>query len=111
MVMHTVKIIRGGRTVLLKQVSEGLGRDAVVIPAQADVTYLFSDPVNNAGSAKISAKRVGNNLHVALGKGTPDVPDLIIEGYFDFPPAPLVGNLADGVLISIQTCPPLSIQY
>lgn len=39
MAMHTVRIIKGGRTLLRKQVSEGLGRDAVVIPAQADVTY------------------------------------------------------------------------
>ena len=54
MAMHTVKIIKGGRTLLRKQVSEGLGRDAVVSPAQADVTYLFSDPLNNAGPAKMA---------------------------------------------------------
>jgi hypothetical protein len=96
MAIHTLRIIKGGRTLLRKQVSEGLGRDAVVITAQAGVTYLFSDPLNNTGPNKISAKRVGKNLHVALGNGTPDVPDLIIEGYFDYPAAPLAGVLADG---------------
>jgi hypothetical protein len=96
MAMHTIRIIKGGRTLLRKQVSEGLSRDAVVIQAQADVTYLLGDTLDNKGPSNISAKRVGRNLHVALGKGNPDAPDLIIEGYFDFPPAPIAGNLADG---------------
>jgi large repetitive protein len=96
MAVYTLRVIKSGRTVLRKQVSDGLGRDAVVIPAQADVTYLLSDPLSNAGPEKISAKRVGKNLHISLGKGNPDTPDVVIEGYFDFPTAPISGTLADG---------------
>jgi hypothetical protein len=72
MAVYTLRVIKSGRTVLRKQVSDGLGRDAVVIPAQADVTYLLSDPLSNTGPDKISAKRVGKNLHISLGKGNPD---------------------------------------
>ncbi|MDI9335398.1 MAG: hypothetical protein QM533_13595 [Cytophagales bacterium] len=97
MAIHTIRVIKGGRTVLRKQVSEGLGRtDAVVIPAQADALYLLGDTLNNTGPSKITAKRVGKNLQVAIGKGNPDAPDFIIEGYFDFPPAPVAGTLPDG---------------
>jgi hypothetical protein len=96
MAVYTLRVIKSGRTVLRKQVSDGLGRDAVVIPAQADVTYLLSDPLSNTGPDKISAKRVGKNLHISLGKGNPDTPDLVIEGYFDFPVAQIAGSLADG---------------
>jgi hypothetical protein len=96
MATHTIRIIKSGRTLLRRQVTEGLNRDAVVIQAQADVTYLLSDMLENTGPSKIAAKRVGKNLHIAIGKGNPDAPDLIIEGYFDFPPAPIAGNLADG---------------
>jgi hypothetical protein len=96
MALHTIRVIKNGRTVQRKQFSDGLGRDAVVIQAQADATYLLSDPINNAGPSKISVKRVGENLHVALNKGNPDTPDLIIEGYFNFAPAPISGSLADG---------------
>ena len=97
MAIHTIRVIKGGRTVLRKQLSEGLGRtDAVVIKAEADVLYLLGDTLNNTGPSKITAKRVGKNLQVAIGKGNPDVPDLIIEGYFDFPPAPVSGTLPEG---------------
>ena len=96
MAVYTLRVIKSGRTLLRKQVSDGLGRDAVVIPAQADVTYLLSDPLSNTGPDKLSAKRVGKNLHISLGKGNPDTPDLVIEGYFDFPAAPISGTLADG---------------
>lgn len=97
MAIHTIRVIKGGRTVLRKQVSEGLGRsDAIVIKAEADVLYLLGDTLNNTGPSKITAKRVGKNLQVTIGKGNPDVPDLIIEGYFDFPPAPVVGTLPEG---------------
>jgi hypothetical protein len=42
MAIHTIRVIKGGRTVVRKQVSEGLGRtDAVVIKAEADVLYLL----------------------------------------------------------------------
>jgi hypothetical protein len=96
MATHTIRIIKGGRTLVRKQVTEGLGRDAVVIQAQPDVTYLLSDMLENTGPSKIAAKRVGKSLHIAIGKGNPDAPDLIIEGYFDYPPAPIAGNLAEG---------------
>ncbi|MGA8514388.1 MAG: hypothetical protein WB821_06410, partial [Burkholderiaceae bacterium] len=96
MATHTIRIIKGGRTLSRKQVTEGLGRDAVVIQAQPDVTYLLSDMLENTGPSKIAAKRVGKSLHIAIGKGNPDAPDLIIEGYFDYPPAPIAGNLAEG---------------
>ena len=96
MAIYTIRVIKNGRTLQRKQVTEGLGRDAVVIPAQADVMYSLSDTLNNTGPAKISAKRVGKNLQIAIGNGNPDVPDIIIEGYFDFPPAPVAGALADG---------------
>ena len=96
MAIYTVRTLKGGRTLLRKQVSEGQGRDAVLLQAQAEVSYLFSDALTNTGPAKIHAKRVGQNLHLALNKGNPDTPDLIIEGYFDFPPAPLAGALAEG---------------
>lgn len=96
MAIYTLRVIKDGRTLTRKQVSDGLGRDAVVIPAQADVTYLLSDPLSNTGPSKISAKRVGKNLHVGIGKGSPDTPDLIIEGYFDFAPGVLAGAMADG---------------
>jgi hypothetical protein len=96
MATHTIRIIKGGRTLVRKQVTEGLGRDAVVVQAQPDVTYLLSDMLENTGPSKIAAKRVGKSLHIAIGKGNPDAPDLIIEGYFDYPPAPIAGNLAEG---------------
>jgi hypothetical protein len=97
MAIHTIRVIKGGRTILRKQVSEGLGRtDAVIIKAEADVLYLLGDTLNNTGPAKITAKRVGKNLQVAIGKGSPDVPDFIIEGYFDFPPAAVSGTLPEG---------------
>ena len=96
MAIYTVRTLKGGRTLLRKQVSEGQGRDAVLLQAQAEVSYVFSDALTNTGPAKISAKRVGQNLHLALNKGNPDTPDVIIEGYFDFPPAPLAGALAEG---------------
>jgi hypothetical protein len=96
MAIYTVRVLKNGRTVQRKQISEGLGRDAVVINAQADVIYLLSDTLSNTGPAKISAKRVGKNLYIALGNGNPDVPDIIIESYFDFPPAAVAGALADG---------------
>lgn len=96
MAIYTVRTLKGGRTLLRKQVSEGQGRDAVLLQAQAEVSYVFSDALTNTGPAKINAKRVGQNLHLALNKGNPDTPDVIIEGYFDFPPAPLAGSLAEG---------------
>jgi hypothetical protein len=96
MAIYTLRVVKGGRTVQRKQVSEGLGRDAVVIQAQADVTYLLSDTLSNTGPSKITAKRVGKNLYLAMGKGNPDVPDVVIENYFDFAPAPVAGALADG---------------
>jgi hypothetical protein len=97
MAIHTIRVIKDGRTVVRKQVSEGLGRtDAVVIKAEADMLYLLGDTLNNTGPAKITAKRVGKNLQIAIGKGNPDVPDLIIEGYFDFPPAAVAGTLPEG---------------
>jgi hypothetical protein len=96
MAIYTVRTLKGGRTLLRKQVSEGQSRDAVLLQAQAEVSYVFSDVLTNTGPAKINAKRVGQNLHLALNKGNPDTPDVIIESYFDFPPAPVVGSLAEG---------------
>jgi hypothetical protein len=96
MAIYTVRTVKGGRTLLRKQVSEGQGRDAVVLQAQAEASYVFSDALTNTGPAKIHAKRVGQNLHLALNKGNPDTPDVIIEGYFDFPLAPIAGALAEG---------------
>jgi hypothetical protein len=96
MAMYTIRMIKSGRTIVRKQVSGGSGRDAAVIQAQADVTYLLGDTLDNIGPNKISTKRVGKNLQVAIGKGNPDIPDLIIEGYFDFAPAAIAGGLAEG---------------
>jgi hypothetical protein len=96
MAVFTIRMLKNGRTLLRKQVSEGQGRDAVVIPAQADVSYVFSDVLTNSGPARISAKRVGQNLQVALNKGNPDSPEVIIEGYYNFSPAPIAGVLPDG---------------
>jgi hypothetical protein len=104
--VYTVRVVKEGRTLSRKQVSEGLGRaDAVVIKAAAGVIYVLGDAASanglGAAPAKITTKRVGKNLHVSLAKsglGNPDVPDLIIEGYFDFPPAPVMGTLESGAL-------------
>lgn len=93
MPIYIVRSIQGGKTVQRKQVAQGLGRDPAVIHAQPDVIYVLADTLYNKGPAEIAAKRVGKNLLIALDGGSPDVPDIIIEGYFDFPPAPIEGAL------------------
>jgi hypothetical protein len=95
MAIYTIRIVKNGRTLQRKQVSEGQGRDAVVINAQGDAIYVLGDNVGNNGPAKITAKRVGKNLQIAFGNGNPNVPDIIIDGYFDFKPAP-IGSAIEG---------------
>lgn len=104
--VYAVRVVKDGRTVTRRQISEGLGRaDAVVIKAAAGVIYVLGDAAspNGLGAAptKITTKRVGKNLHVSFAKsglGNPDVPDLIIEGYFDYPASPVMGALESGAL-------------
>ncbi len=98
MATYSIKVLKDGRTLTRKQISKGLIKtEAVVIKAGADQAYVFSDALlENKAPAKIQTRRVGQNLHVALGDSSVAAPDLIIEGYFDFAPAPMLGTLSDG---------------
>jgi hypothetical protein len=98
MAIYTARVVKDGRTLSRKQISEGLGRtDAVVLKAQAGAHYVLGEAAAQAAPGKITAKRVGQNLHLSLERGHPDVPDLVIEGYFDYPPAQVAGINADGI--------------
>ncbi|MEY2661015.1 MAG: hypothetical protein RLZZ123_2187, partial [Pseudomonadota bacterium] len=116
MAIYQVRVVQDGRTTARKQLSSGLANgEAAVIKAQAGATYVIQNSLAGADEkgapAKIVAKRVGQNLHIAIeqeeksffdflrGKKTkanPDVPDLVIEAYFDHPPASVVGALEGG---------------
>jgi hypothetical protein len=96
MPIYTIRSIQDGKTLVRKQVTQGSGRDPIILTAQPDVMYLLSDTVLNVGPAKIAAHRNGKNLLITLDGSNPDLPDVIIEGYFDYPPAPINGMLSNG---------------
>ena len=99
MALYTVRVIKDGRTLARRQISGGLGRtDALVLKAQAGVLYVLGDELTQTAPSKMAAKRVGQNLHLALESGHPDVPDVVIEDYFDFPPAQVAGVNSTGAL-------------
>lgn len=96
MPIYTIRSIQDGKTLVRKQVTQGSGRDPIILTAQPDVMYLLSDTILNVGPAKIAARRNGKNLLITLDGSHPDIPDVIIEGYFDYPPAPINGMLSSG---------------
>ena len=96
MPIYIVRAIQGGKTLARKQITKDAGRDPMVLQAQADVTYVLSDTIHNLAPSKIAARRHGKNLLITFDGSTTDVPDLIIEGYFDYPPAPVKGALSNG---------------
>lgn len=96
MPIYTIRSIQDGKTLIRKQVTQGSGRDPIILKAQPDVMYLLSDTIHNVGPNKIAARRSGKNLLITLDGSTPDIPDVIIEDYFDYPPAPINGMLSSG---------------
>ena len=98
MAIYSIKIIKDGRTLTRKQISKGLIQtDAVHLQAGADQAYVLSDALlENKSPTKIQTRRVGQNLHIALDNSSIAAPDVIIDGYFDFAPGPLLGTLGDG---------------
>ncbi len=98
MTTYSIKVLKNGRILTRKQISKGLVKtEAVVMKAGADQTYVFSDALMESKSpVNIQTRRVGQDLHIGFGDSSVAAPDLIIEGYFDFPIAPLLGTLSDG---------------
>lgn len=96
MPIYTIRSIQDGKTLVRKQVTQGSGRDPIILTAQPDVMYLLSDTILNVGPTKIAARRNGKDLLITLDGSHPDIPDVIIEGYFDYPPAPINGMLNSG---------------
>ena len=98
MAIYSIKIIKDGRVLSRKQISKGLIQtDAVHLQAGADQAYLLSDALlENKSPTKIQTRRVGQSLHIALNNSSIAAPDLVIDGYFDFAPGPLLGTLGDG---------------
>ena len=98
MAIYSIKIIKDGRVLSRKQISKGLIQtDAVHLQAGADQAYLLSDALlENKSPSKIQTRRVGQSLHIALNNSSIAAPDLVIDGYFDFAPGPLLGTLGDG---------------
>ena len=98
MAIYSIKIIKDGRVLSRKQISKGLIQtDAVHLQAGADQAYLLSDALlENKSPSKIQTRRVGQSLHIALNNSSIAAPDVVIDGYFDFAPGPLLGTLGDG---------------
>jgi len=102
MTTYSIKVLKDGRTLTRKQITKGLVKtEGVIIRAGADQAYVLSDALlEDKAPTKIKTRRVGQDLHVALGDSSIEVPDLIIEQYFAFPPAPLLGTLSDGTNVT-----------
>ena len=118
MAIYQVRVVQDGRTVARKQLGSSLGAgEGTTIKAQAGVVYILQNGLAELGGppVKIAAKRVGRNLHIAIDpqepsvfdifrakkpNPNPDVPDLVIEGYFDFPPAQIMGALEGSGLVA-----------
>lgn len=96
MPIYTVRSIKNGKTLQRKQVTQGLGRDPVVIQAEDDALYLLADTITNTGPEKIAARRDGANLLITLDGSSPTVPDIIIEGYFNHKGGVVAGALTGG---------------
>ena len=67
----------------------------VRIKAVANGKYVLAEGDKGVAPEKITVKRVGKDLHVALEGTDPDQPQLIIEGFFDAQ-GQLVGVAEDG---------------
>lgn len=102
MATYNVKVLKDGRTITRKQIIKGLVKtEVVVIKAGADQAYVLSDALlEDKAPTKIQTRRVGQDLHIAIGNSSIEAPDLIIERYFSFPPAPLLGTLGDGTNVT-----------
>lgn len=96
MPIYTVRSIKNGKTLQRKQVTQGLGRDPVVLQAEDDALYLLADTITNTGPEKIAARRDGANLLITLDGSSPTVPDIIIEGYFNHKGGVVAGALTGG---------------
>ena len=98
MATYSIKVLKDGRTLTRKQVTKGFVKtEAAVIQAGADQAYVVSDALaQDKAPTKLQTRRVGQDLHVAFGDSSVAAPDLIIEGYFNYPSAPILGTLSDG---------------
>lgn len=91
-----LRVIQNGRVVTRKHIA-GLGKtDATVITAAPGQIFVVADTLGLQNAPSLRLKRVGSRLQVALENGNPDIPDLIIEGYFDHAGLSLVGAASDG---------------
>lgn len=102
MATYNIKVLKDGRTLTRKQIIKGFVKtEVVVIRAGADQAYVLSDALlEDKAPTKIQTRRVGQDLHIAIGNSSIEAPDLIIERYFSFPPAPLLGTLSDGTNVT-----------
>lgn len=98
MATYSIKVLKEGRTLARKQVTKGVVKtETVVIQAGPDQTYVVSDALaQDKAPTQLQTRRVGQDLHISFGDSSVAAPDVIIENYFSFQVAPILGTLGDG---------------
>ncbi len=91
---YSFKVIQSGQTKLARVVKSGAGANgqALVITAQESSRYLLMNLVTMSSPAKLQMKKKGEDLHLSLPDGDLDMPDVVIQGYFNMP-----GNQLQGI--------------
>lgn len=91
---YSFKVIQSGQTKLARVVKSGAGANgqALVITAQESSRYLLMNLVTMSSPAKLQMKKKGEDLHLSLPDGDLDMPDVVIQGYFNVP-----GNQLQGI--------------